>query len=215
MVLRIPIGGYLTGGAIWHSQCGESIFAHVPGLIVMFPSRARDAAGMLRAAFRCEDPVLFLEHKHLLRQAYTKDPYPGPDYVVPLGKGTVVQEGADLTIVTYGATVERSRQAAAQLGDASVEIIDLRCIVPWDQELVAESVAKTGRVMVVHEDIRTGGFGGEVAAWIAQECFAELDAPVVRIGALDCHVAYEPTLEDAVLPQADDIAAKAKELLAY
>jgi 2-oxoisovalerate dehydrogenase E1 component len=215
VVLRVAIGGYLTGGAIWHSQCGESIFAHVPGLIVMFPSRARDAAGMLRAAFRCEDPVLFLEHKHLLRQNYTKDPYPGPDYVVPLGKGAIVQEGTDLTIVTYGATVERSRQAAALLGDASVEIIDLRCLLPWDQELVAESVTKTGRVLVVHEDIRTCGFGAEVAAWIAQECFSALDAPVARVGALDCHVPYEPTLEDAVLPQPDGIAAQARAVLAY
>jgi len=218
LVLRVAIGGYLTGGAIWHSQCGESIFAHVPGLIVMFPSRARDAAGMLRAAFRCEDPVLFLEHKHLLRQPYTKDPFPDPNYVVPLGRGAVVQEGNDLTIVTYGDTVEKSRQAAAQLAEekgASIEIIDLRCLVPWDQELVAASVEKTGRAMVVHEDIRTCGFGAEVASWIAQECFASLDAPVARIGALDCHVAYEPKLEDAVLPQVSDIAREAAGVLAY
>src|SRR3954469_9328190 len=216
MVMRVAIGGYLTGGAIWHSQCGESIFAHVPGLIVMFPSRARDAAGMLRAAFRCEDPVLFLEHKHLLRQPYTKDPFPDADYVIPLGRGSVVQEGTGLTIVTYGATVERSRRAAAQLGsDASVEILDLRCLVPWDQELVAASVAKTGRVVVVHEDIRTSGFGAEVASWIAESCFGDLDAPVVRIGAKDCHVAYEPTLEDAILPQPADIAAALRTVLAY
>jgi 2-oxoisovalerate dehydrogenase E1 component len=217
VVLRVPIGGYLTGGAIWHSQCGESIFTHIPGLIVMFPSRARDAAGMLRAAFRCEDPVMFLEHKHLLRQPYTRDPFPPEDFVIPLGSGSIVQPGDDLTIVTYGATVERSRRAAAAVAEhgVSVEIIDLRCLVPWDQELVASSVAKTGRVMVVHEDIRTSGFGAEVAAWIAQECFSNLDAPVERIGAKDCHVAYEPTLEDAILPQAEDIEARARALLAF
>jgi 2-oxoisovalerate dehydrogenase E1 component len=217
MVIRVPIGGYLKGGAIWHSQCGESIFAHIPGLIVMFPSRARDAAGMLRCAFRCEDPVLFLEHKHLLRQPYTKDPFPPADWVIPLGQGDVRQEGEDLTIVSWGATVQRSLVAAAQLGEQgySVEVVDLRFIVPWDKELVAERVARTSRVLVVHEDIRTAGFGGEVAAWIAQECFTDLDAPVGRVGALDCHVAYEPSLEEAILPQVDDISRAALELLKF
>jgi len=208
MVLRVPIGGYLTGGAIWHSQCGESIFAHVPGLLVAFPSRARDAAGLLRAAFRGEDPVMFLEHKHLLRQPYTVDPFPGPEYVLPFGHGDVRRPGDDLTIVSWGATVERSLQAAARAADRDgleVEVIDLRTLVPWDHDLVCESVARTSRLVVVHEDVLTAGFGAEVAAWASEHCFTDLDAPVRRVAAKDCHVAYEPTLEDAILPQVDDI----------
>ncbi|MEY2471909.1 MAG: 2-oxoisovalerate dehydrogenase component [Actinomycetota bacterium] len=216
MVLRVPIGGYLTGGAIWHSQCGESIFAHVPGLTIGFPSRARDAAGMLRAAFAAEDPIMFLEHKHLLRQPYTVDPFPPEDYVVPFGKGVVDSEGSALTIVSYGATMEKTRRAIAQLGvDDEVELIDLRWLIPWDHDLVGSSIAKTGRCLVVHEDVITCGFGAEVAAWVAEHCFESLDAPVRRVAAIDTHVAYEPTLENAVLPQVDDIAVAIKDLLAY
>ena len=218
MILRVPIGGYLRGGAIWHSQSGESIFAHVPGLLVAFPSRARDAAGLLRAAFRCQDPVLFLEHKHLLRQAYARDPYPDVDYVVPFGRGDYARRGDDLTIVTYGAMVEKTRQAAASLWGQdgwSVEIVDLRTLVPWDREMVAESVRKTGKVLVVHEDVLTCGFGAEVAAWISDELFDALDGPVRRVGAKDTHVAYEPSLTAATLPQVADIAVAARGLLEY
>jgi 2-oxoisovalerate dehydrogenase E1 component len=218
MVIRVPIGGYLTGGAIWHSQSGESIFAHIPGLLIAFPSRARDAAGLLRYAFRCEDPVMFLEHKHLLRQPYTRDPFPPPDWILPFGKGDIRRPGEDLTIVTWGATVEKSLQAAARLEEedgASIEVIDLRTITPWDHDLVGESVRRTSRALVVHEDVMTAGFGGEVAAWIGQECFADLDAPVRRVAATDTHVAYAPVLERAILPQVDDIVAGAQATLAY
>ena len=217
MVLRVPIGGYLSGGAIWHSQSGESIFAHVPGLTVVMPSRAADAVGLLRTALQAEDPILFLEHKHLLRQPYTRDPFPSREYQIPFGRGRVVVDGDDLTIVTWGATVEKSRQAAAALEaeGASVQVVDLRSILPWDKELVAEQVARTGRLLVVHEDVLTGGFGGEVSAWVAEHCFTDLDAPISRIGATDTHVAYEPTLEKAILPQVEGITAAARRLLEF
>ena len=218
MVIRVAIGGYLTGGAIWHSQCGESIFAHIPGLLIAFPSRAADAAGLLRYAFECEDPVLFLEHKHLLRQPYARDPYAGASHIVPFGRAARRREGRDLTIVTWGATVQKSIEAAARLRDElgiEVEVLDLRTIVPYDRDAIVTSVTKTHRLLVVHEDIVTAGFGGEIAAWAGDELFASLHAPIRRVGALDTHVPYEPLLERTVLPQAEDIAAAAAALVAY
>ncbi|MHB8681864.1 MAG: alpha-ketoacid dehydrogenase subunit alpha/beta [Acidimicrobiales bacterium] len=214
LVVRVAIGGYLTGGAIWHSQSGESIFAHIPGLLIAFPSRARDAVGLLRSAFSLADPVLFLEHKHLYRQRYAADPMPPVGWSLPFGRGDVVRSGDDLTIVTWGATVQKSLAAAEELAAerCSVEVVDLRTISPWDRDLVCESVARTGRLLVVHEDTLTAGFGAEVAAWVSEHCFWSLDAPVTRVAATDTFVAYEPSLENAILPQVADITAAARAL---
>ncbi len=217
VVIRVPIGGYLKGGAIYHSQSGTSIFTQIPGLRVIYPSHALDANGLLRTAIRCDDPVLFLEHKHLYRQAYNKSQYPPDDFVIPFGKAKTVRNGTDLSIITYGALVQRSLVAAKQAEQQgiSVEIVDLRSLVPYDWNAIVATVKKTNRVIVAHEDSLSFGYGAEIAARIADELFEQLDAPVRRVAALDTFVAYAPQLEDAILPQVADLAKAILDLKGY
>jgi len=217
VVIRVTYGGYLQGGAVYHSQAREVLFTHIPGLRVVIPSNAQDANGLLRTAIRCDDPVLFLEHKHLYRQTYNKGIYPGADYTIPFGKAARVREGKDVTIVTFGALVQRSVVAARQaaLDGVEAEILDLRSLSPYDWDAIARSVRKTGRVAVAHEDSRSWGYGAEIAARIADELFEHLDAPVRRVAALDTFVGYNPVLEDAILPQVSTIADAIRELKRY
>jgi 2-oxoisovalerate dehydrogenase E1 component len=217
MVIRVPVGGYLKGGAVYHSQSGTTLFSHTPGLMIAYPSTALDANGLLRTAIRADDPVLFLEHKHLYRQIYNKSAYPGSDFLIPFGKAKKVREGSDVSIITFGALVERSNQAAKRLEQQgiSVEIIDLRTLVPYDWEAVAESVKKTSRVIVAHEDPISYGYGAEIAARISNELFEYLDAPVGRVGATDTFVGYAPQLEDFILPQSEDVEKAVQELMKY
>ncbi len=218
VVVRVPVGGYLKGGAIYHSQSGDTLFTHIPGLRVVYPSTALDANGLLRTAIRTDDPVIFLEHKHLYRQAYNKSQYPPDDFMIPFGKAKTVREGTDISIITFGALVQRSivaaKQAEQQQG-ISVEVLDLRTLAPYDWDAIVATVKKTGKVIIAHEDALSFGYGAEMAARIGDELFEYLDAPVRRVAALDTFVAYAPQLEDAILPQANDVAQAITQLYKY
>jgi 2-oxoisovalerate dehydrogenase E1 component len=217
MVIRAPIGGYLRGGAPYHSQSGESIFAHCPGIRVVYPATAQDAAGLLRTSIRCDDPVLFLEHKHLYRQTYNKAEYPGPNFMLPFGKGALRREGTDVVVVTWGALVQRTLLAAqqAEKEGLSVAVFDLRTIIPYDWAGISALVKKTNRVIVAHEDQLTCGFGAEIAARAADELFHYLDAPIRRVASLDCPVAYAPDLEEEILPQSADVLNAIRDVCRY
>jgi 2-oxoisovalerate dehydrogenase E1 component len=217
MVVRVAVGGYLRGGAVYHSQSGVSLFTAIPGWRVVMPSTALDANGLLRTAIRCDDPVLFLEHKHLYRQTYNKSRYPGSDFMIPFGKAKVVREGADISLITYGALVQRSLAAALQAAEngISVEVIDLRSLNPYDWQAIATSVRKTSRAIVAYEDPLSWGYGAEIAARIGHDLFDCLDAPVTRVAALDTFCAYSPNIEEEILPQTADVFKAITELVAY